>query len=176
MTIFWKGLLHTKKYVQDRYLMWWLVSSALGCICDITEAWKAGSLHWSVLILYHFRGYHLSLDLPVTPLLINNLYPLLSYIDSLDGFTFRNQLMPGMLVMATGQHLHTIISLLAYPWHMSRGERTCNFFMMKHDDDWLKSGFVFMNGRKTCSVASSHADLLNQTTQKLVYWLNLSNM
>ena len=32
------------------------------------------------------------------------------YIDSLDGFTFQNQLMSIMLVMATGQHLHTIIS------------------------------------------------------------------
>ncbi len=36
-------------------------------------------------------------------------------IDSLDGFTFRNQLMSIMLVMATGQHLHTIISFRAYP-------------------------------------------------------------
>ncbi len=29
-------------------------------------------------------------------------------IDSLDGFTFQNKLMSIMLVMATGQHLHTI--------------------------------------------------------------------
>ena len=33
---------------------------------------------------------------------------IIAFIDSLDGFTFRNQLMSIMLVMATGQHLHTI--------------------------------------------------------------------
>ncbi len=31
-----------------------------------------------------------------------------TYIDSLDGLTFRNQLMPILLVMPTGQHLHVI--------------------------------------------------------------------
>ncbi len=30
-------------------------------------------------------------------------------IDSLDGLTFRNQLMSIMLVMPTGQHLHAIV-------------------------------------------------------------------
>ncbi len=35
-----------------------------------------------------------------------------SNIDFLDGFTFRNQLMSTMLVVATGQHLHTIILLM----------------------------------------------------------------
>ncbi len=33
---------------------------------------------------------------------------ILVFIDSLDGFTFRNQLTSIMLVVATGQHLHTI--------------------------------------------------------------------
>ncbi len=31
-----------------------------------------------------------------------------AYIDSLDGLTFRNQLMSIMLVMPTGQHLHAM--------------------------------------------------------------------
>ena len=35
-------------------------------------------------------------------------------IDSLDGFTFQNQLMYVMLVIATQEHLHPIISFLAY--------------------------------------------------------------
>ena len=33
-------------------------------------------------------------------------------IDSLDGLTFRNQLMSVLLVMPTGQHLHAIFSFL----------------------------------------------------------------
>ncbi len=39
-----------------------------------------------------------------------------TFIDSLDGFTFRNQLMSIMLVMATGHHLQKIIS---YDPHIS---------------------------------------------------------
>ena len=35
----------------------------------------------------------------------------LSIIESLDGLTFRNQLMSIMLVMPTGQYLHAIFSL-----------------------------------------------------------------
>ncbi len=39
-----------------------------------------------------------------------------TYIDSLDGFTFRNQLMSIMLVVATGQHLHTkVLGIHRYP-------------------------------------------------------------
>ncbi len=37
----------------------------------------------------------------------------MAYIDSLDGFTFRNQHMSIMLVMPTGQHLHAIFSFVA---------------------------------------------------------------
>ncbi len=40
----------------------------------------------------------------------------LVHIDSLDGLTFRNQLMSIMLVMPTGQHLHAIFSFLACPY------------------------------------------------------------
>ncbi len=40
-------------------------------------------------------------------------HPPIVYIDSLDGLTFWNQLMSIMLVMPTGQHLHTIFSFLA---------------------------------------------------------------
>ncbi len=42
---------------------------------------------------------------------------LLTIIDSLDGLTFRNQLMSILLVMPTGQHLHAIFSFLAYGGH-----------------------------------------------------------
>ncbi len=38
-----------------------------------------------------------------------------SYIDSLDGFTFRNQLISILLVLPTRQHLHAIFSFLACP-------------------------------------------------------------
>ena len=39
----------------------------------------------------------------------------LPFIDSLDGLTFRNQLMSILLVMPTGKHLHAIFSFLACP-------------------------------------------------------------
>ncbi len=35
-----------------------------------------------------------------------------AYIDSLDGLTFRNQLISILLVMPTGQHLHAIFLLM----------------------------------------------------------------
>ena len=53
-------------------------------------------------------------------------------IDSLGGFTFRNQLISILLVVPSGQHLHAIFSFLACRWHMSRGKRTCNFY----DEKW----------------------------------------
>ncbi len=48
-------------------------------------------------------------------LFLGSITPKTPDIDSSDEFTFQNQLTSIMLVMATEQHLHTIISFLAYP-------------------------------------------------------------
>ena len=59
-------------------------------------------------------------------------------IDSSDRFTFQNQLIPIMLVMVTGQHLHTIISFLI----VIRGPlKVSNKYqkMLKLDDAFFES-------------------------------------
>ena len=52
-------------------------------------------------------------DLPYLPYIARRVNTSPLFIDSLDGFTFQNQLMSVMLVIATQQHLHPIISFLA---------------------------------------------------------------
>ncbi len=64
-----------------------------------------GIIHCSAGLSDCCRSFRVGHELPVLDFII----------DSLDGLTFRNQLMSIMLVMPTGQHLHALFSFLACP-------------------------------------------------------------
>ena len=75
---------------------------------------KISALKWLMDVDWMSQRKHHNQN-KVCDVLLLNVHKLIN-IDSLDGFTFQNQLMYMyiMLVMATGQHLHTIISFLMF--------------------------------------------------------------